>query len=329
MRLFLFHACGQFFPLGWAGINTFLVITAYFLTKKYLQKPQTDVHVRDSLKKRAIRLYPSYLTVIIVMTALFFVSKRQLPGDFFSYFLFAQNFQKEFVPETTQVPGTGHFWYLTLDFYLVMIWLIVLRFIPRRYLKLTFILLLIFSVGYRSVCTIITNSITMSYILPWGMMDAFAAGGLLALISLEEGKPKLPWLTFIMGMIFFSVCIFATSERFDVNAISALIHYRTASGYADSPLTVQIHLALTLLSFFVVWLCVSGRKHFNILSNRKLVKLGGASYELFVFHFPILWLLNIVTNDKLVIVGIGLFLTIVVTMIWKRFLESKVVVAFT
>ena len=100
--IFLFHAWGEMFPLGWVGINFFLVITAYFFTKKWLQKPQSEVYVRQALWKRALRLYPSYLTVVLTMTALYIVARRQLPGDFFSYFLFAQNYQLEFVPDTIQ-----------------------------------------------------------------------------------------------------------------------------------------------------------------------------------------------------------------------------------
>lgn len=315
------------FPLGWAGINTFLLITAFFITKKYMDKPITEVFVVKALKKRAIRLLPPYLAVIMAMTALFIVMYRQLPGDFFSYFLFAQTFQWEFVPETTQVPGVGHFWYLTLDFYLVMIWLFILRFLPRRFIKSAFLLLLCFAVVYRSACTIYTNSITMSYTLPWGMIDAFAAGGLLAYIS-KTKKTVLPWTVLILGVIGFIACIYITSVRFDVDIINALVYYSTAQGYADSPITVQIHLVMVLLSFFVVWLCVIERKHYNLLSNPRISKWGKHSYELYVFHYPIIWLLQIITNNNFIIIFVGIIATFTITIIWKRFVEPKVSLAF-
>ena len=273
--IFLFHAWGEMFPLGWAGINFFLVITAYFFTRKCLQKSQSEVHVKQVLWKRALRLYPSYLTVVLAMTAIYIVAKRQLPGDFFSYFLFAQNFQFEFVPDTIQVPGAGHFWYLTLDFYLVMIWLIVFKIVPRRFLKLSFIALLIFSVVYRSLCAYYAQSITLSYIMPWGMMDAFAAGGLLAFINVEDKKAITPWISLVLGFIGLIICVYSTAERFDTIVLNALVNYRSASGYADSPITIHIHLAMVLLAFFVVWICVCKRKRYGVLSNGWLAKWGG------------------------------------------------------
>ena len=275
--IFLFHAWGQMFPLGWAGINTFLVITAYFYTIKLLKKPQSDICIKELLWKRATRLYPVYLTVLITMSALYVLGRHQLPADFFSYFLFAQNFCWEFIPKTTVVPGCGHFWYLTLDFYLVLIWLLVFKFVPRRKLKFTFVALLVFSVIYRSLCAYYADSITLSYTMPWGMMDAFAAGGLLAFMTVEESKTKLPWIALIIGLIGFGLCVYATTERFDTNLLCALVQYRKASGYADNPFTVQIHLVMDLLSIFVVWFCVCKRRHYGILSNGHLAKMGGGN----------------------------------------------------
>ena len=327
--IFLFHAWGEMFPLGWAGINTFLVITAYFLTRKYLQYPQSEMHVREALKKRAIRLYPSYLLVIIVMTALFLVTMHQLPCDFFSYFLFAQNYQIEFVPNITHVPGVGHFWYLTLDFYLLMIWLIVLKYVPRKYLKYTFLFLFLFSVVYRSICAFYVDSITLSYTMPWGMMDSFAVGGLLAIMTNGNSKAKFPWIVLLLAIVGLIFCIYTTAERFESNALYALTYYRTAKGYADSPITIQIHMVMALLSLFVVWLCICNRKHYGILSNRYLAKWGGLSYELYVFHYPILWMLSIATQNHFVIIVIGLLVTIAATMIWKRYVESIVTSLFS
>ncbi len=327
--IFLFHAWGQLFPIGWAGINTFLVITAYFFTLKLLKKPQTDICLKEMLWKRAARLYPAYLAVLITMSALYVLGRHQLPADFFSYFLFAQNFHWEFIPKTTEVPGCGHFWYLTLDFYLVLIWLLVFKFVPRRKLKFTFVALLVFSVIYRSLCAYYTDSITLSYTMPWGMMDAFVAGGLLAIMTAEESKTKLPWIALILGLIGFGLCVYATSERFDINLLDALVQYRKASGYADNPFTVQIHLVMVLLSIFVVWLCVCKRRHYGILSNGHLAKLGGVTYELYVFHLPIIWLLNSLTNNHVIIIFLGLITTIATTLVWKHFVDPKALVAFT
>lgn len=263
------------------------------------------------------------------MSALYALGNHQLPADFFSYFLFAQNFHWEFIPRTTEVPNCGHFWYLTLDLYLVLIWLLVFKFVPRGKLKFTFVALFVLSVIYRSLCAIYADSITLSYTMPWGMMDAFAAGGLMAFVTVEKSKTKLPWVALFLGLIGFGLCVYTTSERYDCNLISALVPYSSAGGYADSPLTVQIHLVMTLLSIFVVWLCVCKRRHYGILSNVHLAKLGGVTYELYVFHFPVIRILNSVCQNHFIVIIAGLFTTIAITMVWKRFIEPKALVAFS
>ena len=229
---------------------------------------------------------------------------------------------------TIQVPGAGHFWYLTLDFYLVMIWLLVFKILPRKFLKHSFVALLLFSVVYRSACVDYAQSITLSYIMPWGMMDAFAAGGLLAIINVEDKKTKTPWIALALGIIGFVFCVHTTADRFDINIIDAMEFYRTASGYADNPITIQIHLAMALLAFFAVWICICKRKRFGVLSNGQMAKWGGVSYELYVFHYPIIWVLKRATSNHILIIMIGLIATIAATVIWKRFLETKVIVFF-
>ena len=55
---------------------------------------------------------------------------------------------------------------------------------------------------------------------------------------------------------------------------------------------------------------------------------GGVSYELYVFHYPIIWILKRVTSNHIVIITIGFIATLTVTVIWKRFLEAKMMVLF-
>lgn len=56
---------------------------------------------------------------------------------------------------------------------------------------------------------------------------------------------------------------------------------------------------------------------------------GGVSYELYVFHFPIIWMLNSVTHNHVIVIIIGLITTIATTLVWKHFVEPKALVAFS
>ena len=275
ISIFLFHALGRGFPMGWFGVQFFLVITGYFYTKKLLQKRQEEIEVKRMAWKRATRLYPIYLAVVFAMTAAYIVRKHHLPGDFFSYFLFAQNFQWLFVPEDTSVPMSGHFWYLTLDFYLVLIWLFTFKYIPRRHIKTAVWILFLTGIAYRTICAYAVNSIGVSYTIPIGMMDLFAVGSLLGLYPWNKSRKTVPCVALLAGLMLLVVCIYATSLRYGVNLYEAYTCYSRPGNYANHPLTINIYLAMALLAYFCLWFCTVERKRYGLLSSGTLGKWGG------------------------------------------------------
>lgn len=59
LGVLVFHCVSRWFPIGWWGVEAFLVIGAYFLTSKYLNVKHTDISVDKALVHRIKRLYPN------------------------------------------------------------------------------------------------------------------------------------------------------------------------------------------------------------------------------------------------------------------------------
>ena len=305
LRLFLFMG------------ECFLLITAYFLTSKLLKQTPQEVKIIPSILNRAKRLYPLYILIVIVMAVVGYVGLKQWPDDFFSYFLFAQNYYWLINPEGSQVFACGHLWYLTLDVYLVLIWLIVFRVTNRKYITPVLIALIVIAICYRAYFSQVNRM--MAYTVPLGAMDSFALGGLLAMMMRNGKRSKLPpIIALLIGTIGFLACVVQVATTNDVNLLEGLVLFKTSAGYATNPFTIQVLLFIPLVCFALVWFCLIPRKHFGVLSNPKIVALGTMTYEFYLLHFPILVVLKSIVHNKVVVIIAGLILTYISTVLWNK-----------
>ena len=73
----LYHAFPSIFPNGYLGVDYFLVISGFVISKKYFTKPIEYFSLRDFWAKRISRLYPQLLTCIaICIPAMVFNASR-------------------------------------------------------------------------------------------------------------------------------------------------------------------------------------------------------------------------------------------------------------
>lgn len=272
--------------------------------------------------KRWKRLSPLFYLVILLLTIYFCFQEHKLsiPDDFWSFIPFGQNFFWLIYPETSKVPACFHFWYLTLDFYLFIGWGILFRLVDRSKMKMVLICLLLFSIIYRSVCPLISDNVTLSYTMPWGMFDTFALGSLAA-VTFKEDKTAYRYkaiLSFVAGCVLFLLCVVCMIKIQSVGAIRGVLMFSSAEYYGYHPITIQIILVMSLFAYTAVWYCLSDRKHFGVLSNARVAKLGTMSYELYVIHFPALFFTKMyISNNKIVIAVIAFVFTLLLSYIWE------------
>lgn len=126
-------------------VEAFLVIASYFLTSKFLKTEQSEIAVGEVFLHRIKRLYPAYLTIVFLFTVVLFAHTRRVNPESLWYILSLQNFRVLFDHATYDLDGfLGHFWYIGLDVWLFLLWVVIMRMVPRKYLKVAFVISVIF-----------------------------------------------------------------------------------------------------------------------------------------------------------------------------------------
>ena len=95
------------------GVEAFLVIGSYFLTNKYLKREQNEIAVGEAFLHRIKRLYPAFLSLVLVSSLGLIVYKRSITFEPLWYVFSLQNFRVLFENSTYSLDSfIGHFWYI-------------------------------------------------------------------------------------------------------------------------------------------------------------------------------------------------------------------------
>lgn len=318
-----FHYNPEWLPGGFIGVDVFLVISGFLITsillKKKAQKDNSLISIFAyfylSRFKRILPAYFCMLTVVSFVAALLFV-----PQDFATFedglkeaVLFNSNnffaeFGSYFAPAAHEQPLL-HTWSLAVEiqFYLLAPMLVLL--LPRRTLKwLLLISLISFSLLAEYRLSVVGIEQATYYSL-YARLPAFFAGGLVALFVepavLGKGHK---YRAAVGAVLILSSAIFQPSFG-HFPGISALLPVLGAALLLLNPSDGIIGRALT---------------------NKTLVWLGGLSYSLYLWHWPILALLRYSTGaDVLNLEASILFvlmtfaLSILSSLTIERFFQKK------
>ena len=303
------------------GVEAFLVIAAFFLTSKQLKTERQSIKIGFSFWHRIKRLYPVYISLLVVFTALFVVAKRQVIAEPLWYLFSLQNFRCLFASATYHLDSfLGHFWYIGLDVWLFLIWVGLMRLVPRERLSLAFIASLIVGLLWRTSFILMRpDNMSLSYMIPIGQLDCWSIGGLLALnVKVKGNDNRVMWTEMIIGLAGIIAIIAYNAYVHSTSFTEGYLLYRSADGYMDNPITGNIHFFIALLSVGLLRYCIDTTKKHPVLSAAPLVALGGMTYELYCFHYPIRFVADYFIGNNVLMVIFALIATIVASMIWNK-----------
>jgi len=256
--------------------------------------------------------------------ALSIIAYQNIPDGIPAYLLSAQNFYWTFFGWNPML-GFGHTWYMTLDVYLFILWVLVIKFVPKNRLLLISYLGIAFSVIYRVVCNVLFDNSFIAYTLPFGQLDSYCIGSVLAL-HMMNGKTdrKYAATDTIIGITGIIACMVYVAGVHNLNAVESYTFFAKASNYVGDPIAVNLYLFVGILSAGLFRFCIEARPN-TFLANKRMVKLGDWSYALYLFHMPFVELsLKIVKTPWLVAV-IALPLTIFSAYVWHTYLEQRII----
>ena len=274
----LFHYWPSHFPNGFLGVDIFLVLSGYLVANSWinLDRSYKSAYLKY-IKRRFLKLFPPFLlflclTVTIYSVLLLPSKMAEVQSSFISSALNISNLsylrKADYFSQGSYLNPFLHTWSLSLEwqFYIFMPIIIWCTRKSNRYLAiLTYIIISIFifiSFSYIDQ--------RYAYYLPISRAWEFLLGVMLHYIpKVDFKKPSssksIIFVNFGFFLFLFLLCFYDFDERYFVNIVSAMLA------------TLYIYLSTN---------------YFEAINPSIVSRLGDASYHLYLYHFPPIFLIS-------------------------------------
>lgn len=126
------------------------------------------------------------------------------------------------------------------------------------------------------------------------------------------------WAELVIGLIGIIVIIVYNGYIHSTSFTEGYQLYKSAEGYMNKPITGNIHFFIALLSVGFLRYCIDTNKKHPVLSAVPLVGLGGMTYELYCFHYPIGSFVKLFICNQILVLVTALLITLVVSLMWCK-----------
>jgi peptidoglycan/LPS O-acetylase OafA/YrhL len=274
-----------FLPLGSLGVTIFFVLSGFLISRILLAgrdklnepgKGGAGTYFKTFYARRTIRIFPIYYITLII---LFVLNETPVRETFGWLALYASNLY--IATKQTWMGTVDHLWSLAVEEQVYLFMPLLLFLLPKRWVPLTALLMLVGSVGLRYGLMRTGQPWFIGYVLMPTCLDAFGLGLLMAYLWLYQRT----WFErlfsnsagVVLGILLFIGCI--VGQR-----------WLTAATGATDPHNIFSHvwerLAASILGFFLIGRAIVGFKGPAkwVLENPASQYLGQISYGIYLFH---------------------------------------------
>jgi len=274
------HNWAPFFAGGFVGVDVFLVISGYLITKNIFVRADAGVFsFADFYVRRIRRLFPAhFFTIAITLAAGVFISS---PGDLqhigesavasvFSVSNFYFWTQSGYFDSAAIQKPFLHTWTLSVEEQFYLIWPVVVVLMVRYWRNYRHAVMALAALGVVSTfgaeMAIGRDPSEAFYLMPYRMGE-FALGAMCAWLPERKMSALIDNLMVLSGLmlIFFAVFRFTETTRFP--GITALVP--------------------CLGTAMVIHFGKNSRIAVPLLANRAAVGIGRISYSLYLIHWPL------------------------------------------
>lgn len=286
----IFHAFPSVLAGGFIGVDIFFVISGFLITKIIFQSLEIDAFsIFDFYNRRIKRIFPSLIIVIIVSLVLgwfflFFDEYAQLGKHIRGGLLFVSNiyFYKEvgYFDTLAETKPMLHLWSLAVEEQFYIFWPILLAIVWRRRWSFVVTVALVAGLAFILNIYLVQKNPGAAFYLSVPRFWELLIGAFLAYLAIH--KKQIPYLNHevasVLGciLIFFGVSLLNTTSAFP-------------GWWALLP---------TLGTFLVIYAGSNAFLNKYLFSNSVMVWFGLISYPLYLWHWPLLSYLRIVTGDR-------------------------------
>ncbi|HEX9514420.1 MAG TPA: acyltransferase [Puia sp.] len=268
------------FPSPKFGVDLFFVLSGFLITSILLDATNDQenklVIIRTFIARRTLRIFPIYYITFGVLLLI----KYPYIKDHLVWFLtYTSNI---LCYREKSWNSFSHTWSLSVEEQFYFIWPLLIVFINPRFLKYIFYLSILIGIAATLYVRAEVPPNYFALLLMPACMQAFGIGGLYAYISRMDDQKKI----FLKGInILFPVALlFHFYWGFSADGGHFNYWYRTV----DSILSIWlIHYTIVIRPGWV--------KN-NILENRFLIRVGQISYGIYLYHYALPWVYQMVVN---------------------------------
>ena len=313
------------------GVDVFFVVSGFLITTSLLSNYERSnrVDVSGFLLRLSNRLFPSAMTVLFLVTVacFFLLPELRWQGtlkEALASTLYLENWQLavsavDYLDRNNEASPFRHYWAMSVQGQFYVIWAVLLaaavfaaKHIFRKSVRLAFLILM----SLVFLCSLAYSVYITEKNQPWAYFDTFARvwefglGGLTALLASNIVLKKLP--SFLLGW----------AGLIGLVCCGLVIQVSTVfPGY--------MALVPTLCAVFIIIAGDNGGAWgvHRFLGWKPLVRLGGISYGIYLWHWPLLIFYYVVTDRERVQVFDGLImilLSILLAHLTTKYVEGKV-----
>jgi peptidoglycan/LPS O-acetylase OafA/YrhL len=289
LAVVLFHANQDLFQYGYLGVDAFFVISGFVITpilvSTLFNNKKDIIHF---YKRRFFRLAPGLSSFLLLITPVFFlfdpiynhalfakqgISSLLISANLAAYSLTGDYFSQDPNPLI-------HLWSLSVEAQIYLVFPVLLFFLKRKFLAFRLTELYCVTTILSATIFLFPNTLNflfqsagiqnidqLSYYLPTHRIWQFTCGGLVYLCSIETIKKARLQKILLLIMIFLPFVI--TFTKLNMHRILSI--YLTA--VVSLLILIKRPVKLNRITQLFVW-------------------LGDRSYSIYLFHLPILFLVN-------------------------------------
>ena len=267
----LFHCGVPGLGGGFAGLDIFFVLSGYLITSLLLaQLRDGEMGVSRFYARRALRLYPTLLIMLVVYLGLAPVlwpsENRWLSAAL------AATYMWDYTLAFWQLPVTvGHTWSLGVEEKFYLLWPLLLPLVVRARQPVAWLLAAFFAVSAWRYFVAVTWSWPQAYFCFDTRMSGILLGAIAAVARFQVSRPTL------------AVACIALAIAVTIPSLPMQDQTRAV--------TLSITLA-ELCAFVLVCHGAHAGVRAGILASQPVAYIGKLSYGIFIWHFPVVVLLE-------------------------------------
>ena len=278
---------------GWLGVDIFFALSGFLITSLILEEHANSgaVSLRYFYARRALRLLPALLTLVLVLSIVLLVTTTREYRGYLQLYVLAVLFYFANWIEPWGTPlgwGFGHTWSLAIEEQFYLVWplalIALLRFVRRRAMILTIVMGAIAAAfAYRIVLTRAGASAIRLFEGSDTHADPLLIGCALALLRSSDMLPRERTPRMVLS------CLAGLST---LGLAALLLRARLPLDYVEHAAST---LAAICTSVIVADLVGPRSLLRRPLRSGLLVGTGRVSYGLYLWHYPIFFALGIQT----------------------------------